>query len=214
MYPELTRDEVFMIGTRRLWLRWPRNADAAHVATFSGDPKVATSTGSWPVGATEAFARERIAATRAANADGTGLGLVIALRSQWERPIGFVGIGVKHDDRGSYGYVGYHLAPEHWDRGYMSEALKGVIDMTRLLSHLPRLKASVMPDNTASADVLRKNGFRYAGNGEITSPFLGTFKVDHYERNLRAIGYDADGLRISPRSMRPQTSFETDVRVS
>lgn len=166
------------------------------------------------MGATEAFARERIAATRAANADGTGLGLVIALRSQWERPIGFVGIGVKHDDRGSYGYVGYHLAPEHWHRGYMSEALKGVIDMTRLLSRLPRLKASVMPDNTASADVLRKNGFRYAGNGEITSPFLGTFKVDHYERNLRAIGYDADGLRISPRPMRPQTNFETDVRVS
>lgn len=214
MYPELTRDEVFMIGTWRLWLRWPRNADAAHVATFSGDPKVATSTGSWPVGATEAFARERIAATRAANGDGTGLGLVIALRSQWERPIGFVGVGVKHDDRGSYGYVGYHLAPEHWDRGYMSEALKGVIDMTRLLSRLPRLRASVMPHNTASADVLRKNGFRYAGNGEINSPFLGTFEVDHYERNLRAIGYDADGVRFPPRSMRPQINFETDFRVS
>lgn len=214
MYPEITRDEVFMIGTKRLWLRWPRNADASHVATFSGDPRVATSTGSWPVGATESFARERIALARTMNSDGAGLGLVIARRSQWERPIGFIGVGIKHDDRGSFGYVGYHLAPEHWDRGYMSEALKGVIDMTRLLSRLPRLRASVMPHNTASADVLRKNGFRYAGHGEIDSPFLGTFEVDHYERDLRAIGYDADVVDAATLDKRSHGSFKTDFCVS
>ena len=28
MFPELTRDDVFRLETRRLWLRWPRMADA------------------------------------------------------------------------------------------------------------------------------------------------------------------------------------------
>ena len=29
MFPDLTRDDVFRLETRRLWLRWPRAADAA-----------------------------------------------------------------------------------------------------------------------------------------------------------------------------------------
>ena len=28
MFPEIAKDDVFRIETRRLWLRWPRLADA------------------------------------------------------------------------------------------------------------------------------------------------------------------------------------------
>ena len=28
MFPEITRDDIFRLETERLWLRWPRAADA------------------------------------------------------------------------------------------------------------------------------------------------------------------------------------------
>ena len=214
MYPEITRDEVFMIGTSRLWLRWPQFADAHALATLSGDARVATMIASWPVGATEAFARERVREFRKGNGDGSSLVLTMAKRSNWQQPIGLIGIKLKYDDAGRHGVVGYHLAPEEWERGYASEALKGLIDMTRLLTRIPRLTASVLPENPASAEVLRKNGFAFAGSGKLDTAHRGSVEVDHYERDLRAIGYDVDGFRLSPRSMRPQTQFEADFRVS
>lgn len=214
MYPEITRDEVFMIATPRLWLRWPTSADAAALATLSGDRRVATMIASWPVGASESFARDRIAKLRSDNASGNGLSLVIAKRSDWKTPIGLIGITSTYDDRGKHGLAGYHLAADQWDRGYASEALKGLIDMTRLLTRMPRVKASVLPDNTASAEVLRKTGFVFAGSGKLATAHRGTVEVDQYERDLRAIGYDVDGALISPRSMRPEYTFETDFRVS
>lgn len=214
MYPEITRDEVFMIATNRLWLRWPQLGDAGLLAELSGDPRVATMIASWPVGASEAYARERIGDMRVNNAKGASLALVMSKRSNWQVPIGLVGIKLERDDRGTHGALGYHLAPEHWERGYASEAVKGLIEMTRLLTRIPRLRASVMPDNTASAEVLRKNGFVFAGSGKLETKYRGTVEVDHFERDLRAIGYDVDGFPISPRSARPQTKFETDIRVS
>ena len=214
MYPDITRDEVFMIGTPRLWLRWPQFTDARLLAALSGDERVATMIASWPVGASEAYARERIAEYRAGNAAGSSLVLTMAKRSNWQQPIGLIGIKLKYDDRGRHGVVSYHLAPEEWERGYASEALKGLIDMTRLLTRIPRLTASVLPENPASAEVLRKNGFAFAGSGRLDTAHRGNVEVDHYERDLRAIGYDADGFPITPRSTRPQIKFETDLRVS
>lgn len=188
MYPELTRDDVFMIATPRLWLRWPRLADAADVARFGGHPDVATMTASWPVHCDADYARTRIATMRAQNAAGTGLSLVIAPREAWSQTIGLVGIGSTGDDEATgrpVGNLGYHLDPAHWGRGYASEALAGLIANTRLLTRTGRLVASVMPHNRASMRVLEKNGFARIGRGQHTSPLRGLFDVERYERSLR-----------------------------
>lgn len=36
MFPELTRDDVFRLETRRLWLRWTRMADASAILRLAG----------------------------------------------------------------------------------------------------------------------------------------------------------------------------------
>ena len=59
-YPPITRTDVFMIGTRRLWLRWPRASDAACIAAISGHPEVSRRVASCPEGADPAFAAEQI----------------------------------------------------------------------------------------------------------------------------------------------------------
>ena len=41
MFPELTRDDVFRLETRRLWLRWPRIADSTAILRLAGEKAVA-----------------------------------------------------------------------------------------------------------------------------------------------------------------------------
>ena len=48
MFPELTRDDVFRLETRRLWLRWPRMADANAILRLAGEKAVAEMTASIP----------------------------------------------------------------------------------------------------------------------------------------------------------------------
>jgi RimJ/RimL family protein N-acetyltransferase len=185
MFPELTRDDVFMIGTDRLWLRWPRLDDAAEIARSAGDPRVASMTASWPVGATSDFARERIVKMRDANTAGTGFSFVLTRRGAWHEPIGLAGFSLVEGTQGAVASGGYHLAPEHWGNGYATEALDSIIGMLRLLTRIPRLTASVMPENTASAGVLLKNGFHKTGVGMLTTEYRGPFALNHYARDLR-----------------------------
>jgi hypothetical protein len=48
MFPDLTRDDVFRLETRSLWLRWPRIADAAAIARQAGEKAVAEMTANIP----------------------------------------------------------------------------------------------------------------------------------------------------------------------
>lgn len=185
MFPDLTRDEVFMIGTRRLWLRWPRVADAAALACIGGDTRVAANTASWPIGCDAAYARQRIAKIRAGNAAGTSFAFAIAHRDTWGDAIGLMGFSQVVDADRLVAGGGYHLAPEHWGQGYASEALAGIVSMIRLLTRVDTLQASVMPHNVASARVLEKNGFVAIGDGMMVTEHRGTFDVVHYERRLR-----------------------------
>ena len=62
MFPDLTRDDVFRIETKRLWLRWPRVQDAAAIERLAGDKEVAEMTANiphpFPTGSGERFAFE------------------------------------------------------------------------------------------------------------------------------------------------------------
>jgi RimJ/RimL family protein N-acetyltransferase len=187
MFPDLTRDDVFMIGTRRLWLRWPTADDAEALARIGGHPEVAAMTGTWPVGCDAELARERIARHRTSNAGGKALSLVLARRQYWGEAIGLIGISLPGETSGErpVGTLGYHLAPEHWSRGFATEALAGLLDMTRLLTKIGTVKASVVHGNPASMRVLEKNGFARLGEGVFKSPIRGDTPVLHFERDLR-----------------------------
>src|SRR3712207_4191950 len=48
MFPDLTRDDVFRLETRRLWLRWPRHADCQAIVRLAGEKAVADMTARIP----------------------------------------------------------------------------------------------------------------------------------------------------------------------
>lgn len=161
MFPELTRDDVFRLETRRLWLRWPRMADANAILRQAGDKAVAEMTASiphpYPPEAVEPF----IFAMRKGNALGEHLALAITPRSKPNELIGMIGA---HRQATGVPFIGYWLGTPHWSKGYATEAVQGLIDTLFSLVDIPAIEADTRVINPASRRVLEKSGFRAEGS--------------------------------------------------
>jgi [ribosomal protein S5]-alanine N-acetyltransferase len=59
--------------------------------------------------------------------------------------------------------IGYELAPEHWGRGYATEAVRAILRFGFVELKLHRISADLVADNAASARVLEKNGLQLEG---------------------------------------------------
>ncbi len=58
------------------------------------------------------------------------------------------------------GELGYALKPDSYCKGYMSEALKTIIDFAFNKLHLHRLEANINSNNTRSINLLKKLNFK------------------------------------------------------
>ena len=184
MFPDLTRDDVFRLETRRLWLRWPRRADATGIARLAGEKAVAEMTTRVPhpyePAQADAFVRE----ARSANMQGRRLTMVITPRSAPDRPIGVVGIS--WDDPGQP-FIGYWLGAPSWGSGYATEAARALIDAFFAYADGTALTASARVINPASRRVLEKCGFSVVGSGLQAFPARGgLLPVDHFLLDRRA----------------------------
>lgn len=177
MFPALTRDDVFRLETRRLWLRWPQPGDLGDLMQLAGERAVAEMTARipHPYGAADADAFIRDA--RSANVAGEALVMAIALRDRPERLIGAAGI--KPDAEGGAPQLGYWLGLPYWGRGLASE---GVCALTRAYFAYARgaaLAAEVLVRNPASRRVLERCGFEHGGQALRALPLRGgAFPVD------------------------------------
>ncbi len=98
----------------------------------------------------------------AAYADGSSVQLAIERKSDGA----FLGACLLFNivvGRAARAEIGYSLLPEHWRQGYLAEALPALIDHAFGAMQLSRLEADIDPDNTASARVLERLGFRREG---------------------------------------------------
>ncbi|WML49215.1 GNAT family N-acetyltransferase [Neobacillus sp. PS3-34] len=59
--------------------------------------------------------------------------------------------------------IGYEIHPEHWRKGYASEALRGILEYSFTSLGLERMGAVVYPENQASYQLLEKLGFQKEG---------------------------------------------------
>ena len=57
-------------------------------------------------------------------------------------------------------FSGYKLDAAYTGKGYMTEAVRLVVEYAFTQLGLHRIEANVMPRNTASLRVVKKNGFR------------------------------------------------------
>lgn len=148
------------IKTSRLTMRPLLDSDAANIALFVGDKRVAMNLAVVPHPYPEGAAESYIAYSRASETSETiwGIDLDGAL-------IGIISMSPKE---GGVGDIGYWLAPQLWGGGLMSEALSA-IEVYAREAGFKRLFASVHQGNEGSAKVLMKCGFSYIGEAETHS---------------------------------------------
>ena len=183
MFPDLTRDDVFRLETRRLWLRWPRAADAQAITRLAGDKAVADMTGVVPHPYPPDAAHRFILEARRANADGIRLTLAITPRAKPNELIGVVGIAC---DLEPLPIIGYWLGVPHWGEGFSTEAARALVDAYFAYTGGTELTASVRVVNPASRRVLEKCGFAAVGSGLKSFPARGgVLPVDHFRLDLR-----------------------------
>ena len=185
MFPDLTRDDVFRVETRRLWLRWPRLADAQAIVRLAGEKAVAEMTARIPHPYPPHEAERFIFQARQSNADGHGLQLAITPKGRPNQLIGLVGIGPSLED--GKPHLGYWLGTPFWGQGYATEAARALIDAFFAYGEGREITATARVINPPSRRVLEKCGFAYQGSGLVELPARGgLYPADQFRLDRRA----------------------------
>ena len=185
MFPDLTRDDVFRLETRRLWLRWPRRADVQAMTRLAGEKAVADMTARIPHPYPPLVAEDFVFAARKSNAEGRGLQLAITPKGKPNALIGMVAIGPSQEDGGPT--LGYWLGIPYWGQGLATEAARTLIDAFFAYGDGTELAASARVINPASRRVIEKCGFAFIGSGLTEMKERGGFfPTDHFRLDRRA----------------------------
>ncbi len=179
MFPDLTRDDVFRIETKRLWLRWPRLSDAQTVIRLAGDQAVAEMTAKVPHPYPPDAADRFIFQARLANSEGAALTLAVTPKGKPNALIGV--IAIVREEPNALPQIGYWLGKPHWGQGLMTEAVFAAIKAFFALTGYDTLLASTQVANSASRRILEKCGFAFESSGDMPSlPRNGKMEVHRF----------------------------------
>jgi len=148
------------IATPRLVLRAPIRGDVPEIVKLADNRNIF-----------EVLARLPNPYTRA---DGVAFVEIFAQRPD-ERPFAitlndiFIGVVGFSFHPGQLPELGYWLGEPHWGKGFMSEAVKALLEAAFATGLYPRLRARALASNAGSLNVLEKAGFRRTG--ETTDNF-------------------------------------------
>jgi RimJ/RimL family protein N-acetyltransferase len=186
MFPDLTRDDVFRLETRRLWLRWPRHADVQAIHRLAGERDVAEMTASIPHPYPPEAAVTFVFEARKANALGRALQLAVTPKKKPNQLIGMIGILPPMDEEAAP-FLGYWIGRPHWGKGYATEAARALVDAWFAYTDADELASSARTVNPASRRVLEKCGFAHRGPGLQAFPARGgVLPVDRFRLDRRA----------------------------
>ena len=176
MFPDIIREDIFRLETRRLWLRWPATADARDAAGFLGSDSTPESASGDPFAdrltSADVWKSEAILTEwRAGNAAGSDLSLVLTGRGVDRRGIGAVSLAPV---RGSIDQCGLRLRawlePKAAGQGLGTEAVQAMVDIAFMLTAAPLVAASSRVLDPGFRRVLEKCGFTSCGTGLDPAP--------------------------------------------
>jgi ribosomal-protein-alanine N-acetyltransferase len=178
-------DPALSCLTPRLRLRSPVLSDAAPLAAMV-TPAISRRLASWPAPCKPAQVAGRIEASRARQASGAALALVLEPLELGE-PVGWVSLalpapGVTH------ALLTYWLGEAHQGRGYMREAAPAALALGFRHLDIRAVRAAVQPDNGMSLSVLRGLGMRRLGAWRIWCEARGREEPCEYWEVVRPAG--------------------------
>jgi RimJ/RimL family protein N-acetyltransferase len=196
MFPDLTRDDVFRLETKRLWLRWPRAIDSAAITGFASLPEVARMTAAIPHPYPPKEADRFIFKARAENAAGEALHLAMTKKSGPRTVFGVISAIGNGENEVEIGYV---LAPEMWGKGFAGEAVRMIVDTIFALTPAVRILANSRVNNLASRRVLEKSGFAFVDTGlDLLAARGGLHPCDRFRLNRTDWRHDGKLRRLPP----------------
>lgn len=92
---------------------------------------------------------------------------------------------VRTSDDGKTATIGYVLAHDHWNRGYVTEALHRVLSVL-FAAGFTAIKAEHHTDNPASGRVMEKCGMAYIGNDRVPGKFGSDELVEVKQYEIKA----------------------------
>jgi RimJ/RimL family protein N-acetyltransferase len=148
------------ISTERLLLRGPVMNDAERVAQFADDIAVAGMVSSMPYPYTRRHAEDWLSTQVGADWDQNAN---FAIEHHAFGLVGMIGLNRRN---GAQPELGYWLGRPFWNRGYATEAARGVMKWVKRDWRRRVVLAGHFVDNPASGAVLCKAGFLYTGEVE------------------------------------------------
>jgi len=149
--------------TKRLLLRPGWMEDASALAAALADERIAQETARIPTPYTLDHARDFLSQPQR-----PGQPCLLIFERGDAAPILVGGIGL--NERSGRMEIGYWIHPDHWGRGFATEAGHAMVAIADMLGH-DDLHATFFLDNPASGAVLQKLGFVATGDvGLCTSP--------------------------------------------
>jgi [ribosomal protein S5]-alanine N-acetyltransferase len=148
--------------TPRLELRNLRAGDEEFLARLDSDMAVMQYIHSGPLSPESALKYARVQVDTAPYRRNWGKWMVV-LRDHGTS-VGWVELAKLSQPRRDDLAIGYEFGPEHWGRGYATEAARCVLDYAFTELEVDRLAAIARPENAASLRVLEKLGFRRVGH--------------------------------------------------
>lgn len=161
MFPEITREDVFRLETRRLWLRWPERADLVAAVPAEGRPPPPEAAAGDPYRDPAV-----LAGWVDANASGAALHLLLTGRGPDRHVRGAVGLVPVRGHAEACGLrLGLWLEEAARGEGLATEAVQAVVDAAFMLTGTPLVAASARVLDPGFRRVLEKCGFTSCGTG-------------------------------------------------
>ncbi len=144
------------LETERLFLRRINENDAEEVLALRGNPEIMKYIPR-PLAKTKEDALAHIAMIEEKIESNIGINWGITIKGS-DKIIGIIG-HYRIQPENHRAEIGYMSLPEYNGKGYITEAIKTVVEYGFEQMNLHSIEAVIDPDNTASEKVLQKNGF-------------------------------------------------------
>lgn len=160
---------MVILETERLILRPFRRSDVAAIVALAGDEAVATKTASIPYPLT--IRETEIWLDRHLRSSGEEE-VVFAIEHKRDRVL-LGAIGLLVTETREPAPMGYWLGRPYWNQGYMTEAIRRLLDYAFLELNVTAIRAAAYPDNPASMRVQEKAGMTFVGREMEPAPARG-----------------------------------------
>ncbi len=166
MFPEISREDIFRLETRRLWLRCPQASDVAAAEAGAGAPPPPEAASGDPYRDPAV-----LAAWRDGNASGGELHFLLTGPGADRSVRGAIGLEPVRGHAEACGLrLRVWLDGDARGAGLATEAVQATVDAAFMLSATPLVSASARVLDPAFRRVLEKSGFSSCGTGLDPAP--------------------------------------------